>query len=74
MDVNLLLGTLHLTDTRVGEWVNVMGYITVPSSKQDPRSEDEQANVSVQAIVLWSAGSVTVDQYEKYLVDLLRSN
>jgi hypothetical protein len=74
VDVNHLLGTLHSTDTRVGEWVNVMGYITVPSSKQDRRSEDKQANVSVQAIVLWSAGSVKVDEYEKSLVDLLRTN
>jgi hypothetical protein len=74
VDVNLLLGTLHSTDTRVGEWVNVMGYIRVPSSKQDPRSEDKQANISVQAIVLWSAGSVKLDEYEKFLVDQLRIN
>ena len=74
MDVNLLLGTLHSTDTRVGEWVNVMGYITVPSSKQDRTCEDKQANISVQAIVLWSAGSVKLDEYEKFLVDQLRIN
>jgi hypothetical protein len=51
-----------------------MGYIRVPSSKQDPRSEDKQANISVQAIVLWSAGSVKLDEYEKFLVDQLRIN
>jgi hypothetical protein len=74
VDVNLLLGTLHSTDTRVGEWVNVMGYITAPSSKQHRSSEDKQVNVSVQAIVLWSSGSVKLDEYEKFLVDLLQTN
>ena len=74
MDVNLLLGTLQSTDTRVGEWVNVMGYITVPFSKENRTSEDKQANAYVQAIVLWSAGSVKVDEYEKFLVNLLRTN
>jgi len=51
-----------------------MGYITVPSSKQDRTCEDKQANISVQAIVLWSAGSVKLDEYEKFLVDQLRIN
>jgi hypothetical protein len=73
VDVNLLLGTLHSTDTRIGEWVNVMGYITVPSSKQDCRSKAKQANVSVQAVVLWSAGSVKVDEYEKFLFEQLNT-
>lgn len=74
MDVNLLLGTLHSTDTQLGEWVNVMGYITGPLSSQHRNSGDKKANVFVQAIVLWSAGSVKLNEYENFLVDQLHLN
>jgi hypothetical protein len=74
VDVNLLLGTLHSTDTQLGEWVNVMGYITGPLSSQHRNSEDKKANAFVQAIVLWSAGSVKLNEYENFLVDQLHLN
>lgn len=67
MDVNLVLGALCSTDTQVGEWINVMGYITVPSSTQHRDSGDKKTTVSVQAIVLWSAGSVKLNEYEDFL-------
>lgn len=73
MDLNLLLSTLHSTDIQIGEWVNVMGYVTEPRSKQDRTSEDKKNGVFVQAIVLWSAGSIKLDRYEKALANQLET-
>ncbi len=59
------------TDTQVGEWVNVMGYIEDDNrgsrrEKGRGRAEGENAGaVRVQGIMLWSAGSVDLGQYEK---------
>jgi hypothetical protein len=74
VDVNLLLSNLQSTDTRIGEWVNVMGYITAPPSNQHRNPEDRKTNIFVQAIVLWSAGGVKLDEYENVLADQLRTN
>ncbi len=70
VDVNLLLETLKSTDTRVGEWVNVMGYMTSLPGDHTVLSGFPGTVTTVQAIVLWSAGSVKLDDYEKILVDL----
>lgn len=59
VDVNVLLSTLKSTDTQVGEWINVIGYI------QESEAKLEQKGVQVQAIMLWSAGSIKVVDYEK---------
>lgn len=58
LDVRLLLDSLKRTDTAVGEWVNVVGYIT------DIRRDREKIEVCVQAVMLWSAGAVRVEEYE----------
>jgi hypothetical protein len=71
VDVKLLLSTLKSTDTRIGEWVNVMGYITATPSTQRLGTEQTKSTTSVQAIVLWSAGSVRLEEYEKSLSDQL---
>lgn len=42
----------------MGEWVNVVGYIT------DIRRDREKIEVCVQAVMLWSAGAVRVEEYE----------
>jgi hypothetical protein len=73
VDVNLLLSTLRSTDTQIGEWVNVMGYITTPPPKQFRNLEGRKVDVFVQAIILWSAGSVKLDEYEKLLAEQLRT-
>jgi len=66
--VNILLSTLKSTDTQVGEWVNVMGYLE--EKDRGPRREKGRGRgergdvgaVGVQAVMLWSAGS---GEYEK---------
>jgi hypothetical protein len=65
VDVRLLLETLTSTDTRIGEWVNIIGYITEPMPTSLTARNPYHA--SIQAIVLWSAGSIKLDDYEKIL-------
>lgn len=67
VDVGLLLETLKSTDVGVGEWVNVMGYITEPRAMAEKTPRSRKDEVVIQAIVLWSAGSVRLDDYEKIL-------
>ena len=72
VDVNLLLSTLKSTDTQIGEWVNVVGYVQrdIEDFKRE-RSEmmilREGQLVQIQAIMLWSAGSINLGDYEKAL-------
>jgi hypothetical protein len=49
----------------VGEWVNVISYVTAVSSAT--QCSDKSSNVQVQAIVLWSAGSFDLHNYERSL-------
>lgn len=79
VDVTLLLSTLTVTDTQVGEWVNVVGYVAAGenSSAGDGRGargrdEDGKVFVRMQAIMLWSAGSVRIGEYERVLTERQR--
>lgn len=65
VDVNLLLNTLQSHETRVGEWVNVMGYIEQAKNQNSLSIEDGE--VRVQALVLWSSGPFNLQSYEKSL-------
>ncbi|KAL8780761.1 MAG: hypothetical protein Q9203_000640 [Teloschistes exilis] len=74
VDVNLLLSTLQRTDTQVGEWQNVVGY--VQAHEDDEKWDRTDASrkvgragtvVKVQAVMLWSAGSLKIGEYEKAL-------
>lgn len=68
VDVNLLLETITSDNLRAGELVNVIGYITAKKAVgpcDKPRQRPMQ--VSVQALVLWSAGSIDIQRYERYL-------
>ena len=61
VDVGLVGPTLKSTDTQVGEWVNVIGYVVekaVDGTKQE-------IGVRVQALMLWSAGAVNIKEYER---------
>ncbi|KAL8862678.1 MAG: hypothetical protein Q9178_001176 [Gyalolechia marmorata] len=76
VDVNLLLETLKHTDTQVGEWVNVMGYVQgvgkqnggKKGARRGMEHETSQGEiVKVQAVMLWSAGGLKVWEYENAL-------
>lgn len=65
VNVDLVLARLGSEQTRVGEWVNVLGYITsVPSIGSKPADGPKSPTVSIQALLLWSAGPVDVQRYE----------
>ncbi|KAK0668858.1 CST complex subunit Ten1 [Cercophora samala] len=61
VDVNLVLQSLKAEQTRIGEWVNVIGYVTSTDSK---RLRDTNSVVEVQATLLWSAGPLNLQKYE----------
>ena len=72
VDVDLLLSTLKSTDTQMGEWVNVIGYVENPITSHDRRGKlREKREVKVKAIILWSAGAVRLTEYEHALRDRL---
>ncbi|KAK4191585.1 protein ten1 [Podospora australis] len=61
VDVNLVLESLGSDQTRVGEWVNVIGYVTSANIKG---RDAEKPTIQVQAILLWSAGPLNLQKYE----------
>jgi hypothetical protein len=67
VDIELVLGTIQSYESRVGEWVNVMGYVGAPKQTPSIRSTGDEIEVSIQAILLWSAGPLKLDRYEEQL-------
>lgn len=65
------------TELNVGAWVNVTGYVTpkpvevtrniLQSKRELKRGPNVVRQVYVQALVLWSAGPVKLDVYERAL-------
>lgn len=70
VDVKLVLERLGTDQTRAGEWVNVLGYITSIPFTTSKRGE---AIVCIQALLLWSAGPVDVQRYQASLKRIQRS-
>jgi len=71
VDVRLVLERLGADETRVGEWVNVLGYVApMPADAKGKRTPNLRASqVPVQALLLWSAGSLNVQDYERRFVE-----
>ena len=80
VDVNLLLESLKNKETRLGEWVNVVGYIELQLERsesigskgrgydRDVRMEKQHGTPTrVQAVMIWSAGGVKLAEYERTL-------
>jgi hypothetical protein len=65
VDVQLVLERLGAEQTRIGEWVNVIGYITLISAAATGQdSSRDESMVHVQALLLWSAGPLDIQQYQ----------
>jgi hypothetical protein len=65
VDVTLVLESLGSDQARVGEWVNVIGYITDVAPITDGKGPNHgTSTVHAQAILLWSAGPVDIRRYE----------
>ena len=82
VDVNLLLDNMKSHDTAVGQWVNVIGYVEAKPTLVNAKGMDNQmskrgqagiemqsaiAGARVQAVMLWSAGSINLAEYERTL-------
>lgn len=82
LDVRLLLESLKATDTCIGEWLNVVGYVTdrkssssvnkgsrleIKQKGQKGIAANDVVTVRVQAVILWSAGAVRLGDYERIL-------
>lgn len=69
MDVNLVLEGLKSELIQVGEWVNVIGYVTETLTARRGRfSEPSEQTVRVQALLLWKSGPLDIQQYESCFV------
>ncbi|CRK23169.1 hypothetical protein BN1708_013638 [Verticillium longisporum] len=71
VDVKLVLESLTGEQVRIGEWVNIIGYITSKvlkdASQYAHQPTSSRNEVSVQALLLWSAGPMQVQRYEELL-------
>ena len=76
VDINLLLENTKRENLEVGAWVNIVGYVQNLKHPQ-PRikafreaqevgsSQSVHTIVQIQAIMLWSAGGIKINEYEK---------
>ena len=70
VDIELLLETIKATDMHVGAWVNVIGYVDAGarvSRRVAGTGKDQGIDVKIQAVMLWSAGSIRIGDYEQAL-------
>lgn len=67
VDIELVLGSIKSHETRIGEWVNVMGYVRATEQKTSVQFKGDKLEVPVQALLLWSTGPFKLDVYEKSL-------
>lgn len=71
VNVDHILESAQRSDLEVGAWVNVTGYVNQIKERRLPERVDGRARrrtkVQVQAIMLWSAGSLNVQKYEEAL-------
>ncbi|KAB8301066.1 hypothetical protein EYC80_002985 [Monilinia laxa] len=68
VNVQLLLNILKSHETRIGEWVNIVGYIVDEDRQQGTKNRVPMTEISIQAIVLWSSGAIQLDAYERSLM------
>jgi hypothetical protein len=55
VNIDHVLQTIKHTDLQVGAWINVIGYV----------ERRKERGIFVQAIVVWGAGNLNLDAYEK---------
>ncbi|ROT41345.1 hypothetical protein SODALDRAFT_397125 [Sodiomyces alkalinus F11] len=65
VQTDLILENITAEHTRVGEWLNVIGYLTAGALGQAPRRDSRDAYV--QALLLWPAGPFDIRRYERSL-------
>jgi hypothetical protein len=58
VNIDHVLQVIKHTEMEVGAWINVIGYV----------ERRKEKGIFVQAIVVWGAGNVDLDAYEKAAV------
>lgn len=76
VDINLTLNTTKLDVLQSGSWINIIGYVrrtSLPDTQQTRSGHTvaPQRQATVQAVLVWSAGVLRVEEYEKTLEDHL---
>lgn len=61
VNVNNLLDVLNVELTQVGAWVNVIGYL---HQSAESRSISKLQASTVDAVLIWSAGAIKLEDYE----------
>jgi hypothetical protein len=61
VDVNNVLDALNVETSQVGAWVNIIGYMR---HSAESRSTSDQRAFIVDAVLIWSAGAIKLDDYE----------
>lgn len=65
VDVHLLLENIGYEETRVGEWVNVVGYVRAKRRGGTGGGTGGQLSVHVEALLVWPTGPLDVQRYER---------
>jgi len=73
VDVNLILETVKSELLENGRWVNVIGYVQSTAQahsrvkRRTPEADGhkDQREVMVQAVLMWDAGAIRANEYEK---------
>lgn len=66
VQLDLVLENISSEHIRVGEWVNVVGYLTAHVLRKETRSDSH--DVHVQALLLWPTGPLDIQRYERSLI------
>ncbi|KAF8465092.1 CST complex subunit Ten1 [Kalaharituber pfeilii] len=59
VDIAIVVEQIRIGELQIGDWVNVLGYIT--------DMQADGATVCIQGIQIWSAGGIDLGKYERQL-------
>lgn len=78
VDISMVLEGMKPDLLQPGNWINVIGYVRNRSLSTARRSSTSRRKIvgelpEVQAVLVWSAGAIQVDKYEKTMAEHLAS-
>ncbi|KAL5336480.1 CST complex subunit Ten1 [Aspergillus crustosus] len=70
VDINAVLETVTWQELCVGAWINVVGYVRrSPAAAWDEKAASAPDSVHVDAVVVFSAGAIDLNEYERILCE-----